>query len=233
MIRWVTVEQAAEITKSDEDRAQRHLNRHFVRFFYFLAHLGGLGLIILGVLDSSFLFVPFGNDLLVIALSARRHTSMPYYALMAAAGSCLGCVLTSEVGRKGGEKGLDVHVPRKRLEYVKQRIQRRGGWALAFASLMPPPFPFTPFVLVASALNYPRKRLLTVIGASRLVRFLLEGTLAIFIGRRMLSIARLPAVQDVVWGLVAISIVGSVVSVYGWVKKSRTAAGERRRDKSR
>ena len=186
-----------------------------------LAHLGGLGLVILGVLDSSFLFVPFGNDLLVIVLSARHHAWMPYYALMAAAGSCLGCALTSEVGRKGGEKGLDARVPRKRLEYLKQRIKTRAGWALAFASLMPPPFPFTPFILVASALKYPRKRLLAVIGVSRLVRFAVEGTLAILIGREIIRIAQSRAVQNSIWALVVVSLMGSVASVYSWVRKSR------------
>jgi membrane protein YqaA with SNARE-associated domain len=203
------------------------LNRRLIHFYLLLAHLGGLGLIVLGVLDSSFLFVPFGNDLLVVALSARHHASMPYYALMAAAGSCLGCALTSEIGRKGGEKGLDSHLPRKRLEYLKQRIKQRAGWALAFASLMPPPFPFTPFILVASALKYPRKKLLTVVGVSRLVRFLIEGTLAILVGRRILKIAQSSAVQDGVWVLVVISIVGSAVSVYGWIKKSRSAIGRK------
>ena len=206
------------------------MNKHFARLFHLLVHLGGPGLIILGLLDSSFLFVPFGNDLLVIALTARQHAAMPYYALMAAAGSCLGCALTSEIGRKGGEKGLDTRVPRKRLNYVKRRIKERGGWALAFASLMPPPFPFTPFILVAAALKYPRKKLLAVIGASRLARFLLEGTLAIFIGGRVLAIARTSAVQDSVWALVVISIVGSVISIYRWVKKSGTAAGRRQRE---
>lgn len=150
---------------------------------------------------------------------------MPYYALMAAAGSCLGCALTSEVGRKGGEKGLDRHVSRKRLDYLKRRIQQRGAWALAFASLMPPPFPFTPFILVASALRYPRKKLLAVIGASRLVRFLIEGSLAVLVGRQILRIAQSAAVQDTIWGLIVVSILGSGISVYGWVKKSRSAGG--------
>lgn len=203
------------------------MNRRLIHFYMLLAHLGGLGLVVLGVLDSSFLFVPFGNDLLVVALSARHHASMPYYAVMAAAGSCLGCALTSEIGRKGGEKGLDSHLPRKRLEYLKQRIKQRAGWALAFASLMPPPFPFTPFILVASALKYPRKKLLAVVGVSRLVRFLIEGTLAIVVGRGILRIAQSSAVQDSVWALVVISIVGSAVSVYGWIKKSRSAIGRK------
>jgi membrane protein YqaA with SNARE-associated domain len=178
----------------------------------------------LGVLDSSFLVAPFGNDLLVIALTVRRHVAMPYYAFMAASGSCLGCALTSEIGRKGGEKGLDTHVPRKRLDYLKQRIKQRGGWALVFASLMPPPFPFTPFILAAGALNFPRKRLLVLVGVSRLVRFLIVGTLAIVFGRHILRIARSPAVEDGVWILIFISILASFISIYGWIRKSRKGA---------
>ena len=44
-----------------------------------LMHLGGVGLLIMGVLDSSFLVLPLGNDLLVIALTARQHMKVFYY----------------------------------------------------------------------------------------------------------------------------------------------------------
>ena len=37
-----------------------------------LFHAGGLGLLTLGAFDSSPLVVPMGNDLLVLALSARQ-----------------------------------------------------------------------------------------------------------------------------------------------------------------
>src|ERR1017187_1182817 len=40
--------------------------------FAFFLHIGGFGLVILGVLDSSFFFLPFGNDLLLVVLVARR-----------------------------------------------------------------------------------------------------------------------------------------------------------------
>jgi hypothetical protein len=33
-----------------------------------MVHLGGLGQLVLGVMDSSFLFMPLGNDLLMIVL---------------------------------------------------------------------------------------------------------------------------------------------------------------------
>jgi membrane protein YqaA with SNARE-associated domain len=192
-----------------------------VNHFYFaLAHMGGFGLLTLGVLDSSFLVLPLGNDLLVVAMTARKHILMPYYASMATLGSLLGCGTLDAIGRRGGERELEKHLPRKRLEYVMRRIKKNAAWALAFACLMPPPFPFTPFVVAASASNYPRKKLFAVIGVSRLARFSAEGVLAILIGERILKIARSRPVEDAILALIAISVVAGVVSVYGWIKRS-------------
>ena len=47
----------------------------FRPLFILLLHAGGLGLIILGILDSSFLFLPFGNDLLVGLLYSQYNFS--------------------------------------------------------------------------------------------------------------------------------------------------------------
>ena len=40
--------------------------------FALVLKFGGLGLLVLGILDSSFLFAPWGNDLLVVAMTARH-----------------------------------------------------------------------------------------------------------------------------------------------------------------
>jgi membrane protein YqaA with SNARE-associated domain len=192
--------------------------------FGILAHLGGLGLVALGILDSSFLFMPLGNDILMIALTARRHGHMPYYALMATAGSVLGCVLVDLVSRKGGEKGLERRLSRRRLEYVKRKVSNNAAWALGFASLMPPPFPFTPFVIAASALQYPRKKLFAVIAATRFVRFLGAGIVGIVFGRRIIHMAENPVFQYSMLGLLAVFAVGSVLSIVHWVRRSKHAS---------
>lgn len=188
----------------------------------FFASLGGFGLLLLGILDSSFLmFLPLGNDLLIVALSARHHERMPYYALMATAGSVLGCLFTDWVSRKGGEKGLESRVKGRTLAYVKRKVEKKAGPALALASLMPPPFPFTAFVIVSAALQYPRAKLLGIIAAARLVRFFAEGFLAIRFGKRILEMANQPVVQGTIIAVVVISIAGSVYSIYSWVQSSR------------
>jgi membrane protein YqaA with SNARE-associated domain len=208
---------------------------HFLHHLYTVfSHHGGTGLLLLGVLDSSILFIPLGNDLLMIALSARKHILIPYYAAMAAAGSVLGCLTIDLFVRKGGEKEIEKHVPRKRFEYVKQRMEKNAAKALAFASLMPPPFPFTPFVAATSALQYPRRKFLSVIGVARLVRFSIEGALAIFVGKRLLKVAAHSSAFEYVIGLlIGVCVLGSVLSVYRWISQSRRATGSRQPAKAR
>jgi membrane protein YqaA with SNARE-associated domain len=199
----------------------KHLTQVFAAFFW---HLGGPGLLLLGILDSSFLFAPLGNDLLVVAMTARSHstTLMLYYAVMSTIGSVLGCLLLDLVFRKAGESKLEKHLSPKRLAYVKRKVGNNAAWTLIVASIAPPPFPFTPFVMAASALQYSRARLLLFTGIARLFRFTTLGVLALYFGKRILSWIQAPAVQWVLIGLVVVCVVGSVVSVWGWIKRSRT-----------
>lgn len=192
--------------------------------FIFFVHLGGLGQLILGVLDSSFLVMPLGNDLLMVVLSVEKHQWMVYYAAMATVGSVIGCLLMDVIVRKHGEEGLEKYISMKRLGYVKKKVTRSAGWALTVASIMPPPFPFTPFVAAAAALQYPRKKLLTVIAITRMARFTAVGYLAIVFGHRILRWARSPYLQDAVIALIVVCVVGSAVSVVGWIKRSKFKA---------
>lgn len=193
--------------------------------FAFVLKFGGVGLLVIGILDSSFLFAPWGNDLLLVALTARRPElfRMLYYAMLSTAGSVLGCLLLDVTLRPLGAKGLEKHLSQKRLSRIRAKVGKKVGRALAVASLAPPPFPFTAFVMAASALQYPRDRLLLVIGVTRMVRFVLFGLLALRFGERILSWAQHPIVQTLLMILIVVSIIGSVISVYGWIKRSRSA----------
>jgi membrane protein YqaA with SNARE-associated domain len=201
----------------------KHLTKVLFALFW---KFGGPGLLVLGILDSSFIFAPLGNDLLVVAMTARYRSvpGMIYYAAMSTIGSVLGCLLVDLVLRRAGEKGLEKHLPKRRLEYVKRKVTKNAAWALVVASIAPPPFPFTPFVMAAAALQYPRKRMLAVVGAGRMVRFTALGVLALFFGRRILRWAENDVVQWVMIGFLVLCIIGSVISVWGWVKRSRSAA---------
>ena len=199
--------------------------RGLTRFhiFHLLIGLGGPGLLALGVLDSSFLFAPWGNDLLLVAIVTRhpRIDYMFYLAGMSAVGSLLGCLLLDLTMRRLGEAGLTKYLSARRLKSVRKKVEHNAGRALAVASLAPPPFPFTPFVMAAAALQYSRARLLAVVGSARLVRFVIVGALALRFGRRILQWARLPVVQGLLIGLIVVCTVGSIISVYEWIRHSR------------
>lgn len=195
------------------DQIARHL-------FVFFAALGGFGLLGVGVL-TSFILVPFGHDLLMVAMTARHRNLMFYYAAMSAAGSVIGALLIDLVFRKGGESRLVKQLPPKRLDYIKRKVSASAGPAIALAALVPPPFPYSPFIMAASALQYPRKKLLALIGIFRMIRFSALGALAVIFGPRILRMAEQPAVQIVVVALLVLAIVGSALSIYRWVKRSR------------
>ena len=197
-----------------------HVLRALALFFF---SLGGFGLLLLGILDSSFLlFLPLGNDLLVIALTAAHPNRMLYYVVMATVGSVVGVSFTHWVSAKGGRKGLEGDRKNKRLAYVERKVKENGGIAIAVAALMPPPFPFTTFIVVAAALQFPRRKMLAIIAGCRGLRFVIEGSLALIYGRRIIQMAQSPYVQGFIITLVVISMVGSAWSIFSWVRKSRT-----------
>jgi membrane protein YqaA with SNARE-associated domain len=198
----------------------KHLTGVLLAFFW---KFGGIGLLVLGILDSSFLFAPLGNDLLVVAITARRRSVplMLYYSAMSTIGSVLGCLLVDMVLRPAGERGLEKHLTRRRLQYVRDKVGRNAAWALVIASIAPPPFPFTPFVMAAAALQYPRKRMLAIVGAARMFRFTCLGVLAMLFGTRILRWAAGSVVQGFLVGLIVVCVVGSVISVVGWIRRSR------------
>lgn len=200
---------------------------HFAHaLFAFVLKFGGWGLLVLGILDSSFLFAPWGNDLLVVAMTARypNDEKMLYYAAMSTVGSVLGCLLLDVTMRPLGAHGLEKYIPARKLKRVKNKVEHNAGQTLAVASLVPPPFPFTIFVIAAAALQYSRARLLGVIGVTRMLRFTLLGILALRYGTKILRWSRNPVAQGVVIGLIVVCTVGSVVSVYRWIHRARSSA---------
>jgi membrane protein YqaA with SNARE-associated domain len=189
-------------------------------FHYFL-RMGGFGLVGFGILDSSFLFLPLGNDLLLIVLTARKPELFWYYALMATLGSAIGCTLTDAVSRKLGEAGMEKLANPDRVKAVQKRIEKHAWWALGMAALLPPPFPFTVFLIAASGLQMPRWKTLAPVCTGRLVRFFVLALLALKYGRHILRISRRPEVEYVMIGLAVISIIGSVFSILKWVRSTR------------
>jgi membrane protein YqaA with SNARE-associated domain len=162
----------------------------FRPFLLFLLHLGYFGPVLMGALDSSFLFLPFGNDLLVVVLVARNHHGLPWYVLTAACGSTVGVLGLVLVARKIGEAGIKNMAGTKRFDQLSRLIKKRGAIAIALACIAPPPFPFTMVIAASAALDYSLVRICLINFFCRGVRFVILGLLAIEYGKNFLKIGK-------------------------------------------
>jgi membrane protein YqaA with SNARE-associated domain len=183
--------------------------------------LGLFGLFLMSALDSSFLVLPFGNDLLLIALVSRNRESLIWivYVIVSALGSVVGVLFVDLVMRKAGEAGLERFVSRKRIDKLKAKIENKGGITVFVATLIPPPFPFTPVVMTASALQSPRGKLLIAVFLGRLVRFGIEAVLALYFGRQLIAFIDSDVVTYIVYALIGIAIILSTLSLMRWLKR--------------
>jgi membrane protein YqaA with SNARE-associated domain len=159
---------------------------HAVRHWFFT--LGGPGLILLGLIDSSFIPVPGSMDAMTIVLAAHDRAWWPYYAVMATAGSVIGAYLTYRIARNRGEKTLKDRLSPRNAKKVTKAFERWGFGAIVIPALLPPPMPMVPFVIAAGALQYSPKRFLAAMSAGRLVRYCILAYLGAAYGRRIFKI---------------------------------------------
>ena len=184
--------------------------------------MGIPGLFLMSALDSSFLVLPFGNDLLLIALVSSNRESLIWigYVLVSAAGSVLGVFVLDLLMRKAGEKGLERFVKPKKLERIKQKLENKLGITVFVTTLLPPPFPFTPVIMTASALQCSRPKLLAAVFVGRILRYTTEAILALYFGRQVIAYFNSDVVTYIVYGLIALAIVLSTLSLLRWFRRS-------------
>lgn len=154
------------------------------------SELGGLGLFIIALLDSSFLSFPQINDLLIIYLSTRYPERMPYYATMTTLGSLVGCFLLYAVARKGGEAFLRRRFSGARVTRGMALYQRHGLLAVVIPSLLPPPTPFKLFVLLAGAAGVSPWKFGAAVAIGRGIRYFGQGYLAVLYGEQAAEIVK-------------------------------------------
>lgn len=183
----------------------------------YLIAFGPFGLFAVAVLDSSFVPLPSSADALMLLLTAAHPRWMVFYAIVATAGSTVGCWLLYSASRRAGRRALSRFSESKQRR-VKGLIDRYDVLSVLVASVLPPPFPFKLFVITAGVFRFSLTRFLTAIVVGRGFRFLLEGYFAIRYGAQ----AKVFLAKYYPWiglGLAVIIIVG-FLSRSLWKRKS-------------
>jgi membrane protein YqaA with SNARE-associated domain len=183
-----------------------NLNSWKQKIVAYASGLGAPGLFLISFLDSSVLSFPIINDLLLIELSIQHPARMPVYALMAASGSVLGCVLLYFLARMGGE----AYFHRKagaRAHAIRHWVERNGFGGMLIAALLPPPTPFKIFVFAAGVFEAPLAGFTSAITLARLFRYFGVGYLAVRFGADAMPylVAHKLQATVLVIGLVAVS----------------------------
>jgi membrane protein YqaA with SNARE-associated domain len=178
-----------------------------------VSSLGGLGLIAVGIADSSLVPLPGSMDVFTIWLSANNRNLWFYYAAMATLGALIGGYITYAIARQGGKEALEHRFDKQKAEKLFKKFERRGFWAVAIACMLPPPFPLVPVLLAAGALQYERKKFIGAIAAGRGIRFTVVAGMGAIYGDAIVAFFH-QYYRPALYMLIALAIIGSIVALY-------------------
>lgn len=189
-------------------------------FFNILIGLGFVGVFILALLDSTFVFfLPFALDTVLIILISRHREWMPLYALVSIAGSVAGCALTFWLISKASEETLEKKLPKAKFDQVRKKLSEKGFAGMVVTSLLPPPFPFTAFVMAAAVGHMPPRKTFAAISIGRTVRYFLEGVLALILGRQLLRLFESHTFKAAMLSLFVFALIGTILTIMKWVRR--------------
>jgi membrane protein YqaA with SNARE-associated domain len=191
-----------------------------VPIWHRLRRLGGPGLILLGVADNSVIPLTGSMDVLTIWLAARHHEPWPYYALMATIGAVIGGYITYALSRKGGKETMERKLSRKRAKQVSKAFERWGFFAVAIPALLPPPFPFVPFLIAAGAGQYSRAKFVGALTVGRGVRYSIAAFLGFHYGTHILRFFN-QYYKPAVGILVGLAVIGAILSLIQYLRMKK------------
>lgn len=176
-----------------------------------LRHLGPIGEVLLGVADASVIPTPGSLDILIILLVAGEPQHWWVYVLAATLGSTLGAYITFRIGEKTGKEGLEKRIPEKKLKKVYRWSEKYGVGAVAVPALLPPPFPLSPFLLAAGAMQVPKEKFLSAYAAGRVVRYGIVAWLGRMYGNSLIHGLQHYS-KPIIWALIGLAALGGIAA---------------------
>jgi len=194
-----------------------------VSVWNWLRHLGGVGLILLGLADNSVVPLPGSMDVLTILLAARHKHLWWYYAFMATVGAVIGGYITYGLARKGGKEAFERKLSKSRADKIFKRFEKWGFFAVAVPAILPPPFPIVPFLLAAGAMQYSRQKFVAALALGRGVRFTILAGLGAIYGRHIVRFFT-KYYKPALVVLIALAVIAGVLSLVQYYRYKNRAA---------
>jgi membrane protein YqaA with SNARE-associated domain len=192
----------------------------YLTIWSWLERLGGIGLVLLGLVDNSPIPLPGSMDALTIILSAHQRGWWLYYAGMATLGSLIGGYLAYALGHEGGKESLQKKISQQRAEKIYQRFEKHGSWALFVPALLPPPVPYSPFLIAAGALHYPKKKFFLAVGVARGIRYGALAYLGSIYGKQIFGFFQ-QYYRPLLWVLIGLGVAGGIAALWWTWKRKR------------
>src|SRR6266851_4545648 len=188
-----------------------------------LVHLGGPGLILLGLAYNSPIPLPGSMDVVTILLAAHHRNLWVYYAMMATAGGVLGGYLTYRMARKGGKETLEKRFSQRNTTRVYAIFERWGLVSVAIPAILPPPFPIVPMLLAAGAMQYPTRKFVAALAVGRGIRYTILAYLGAHYGRHIVRLFAL-YYWPVLIVLIAFSVLGGLYGLFEYKRRQKLEA---------
>ena len=194
------------------------------KLWSWLRHLGGPGLLLLGLADNSLIPLPGSMDVLTIWFAVHHHNDWLYYATMATLGAVVGGYVTYRLARKGGKAALEHRLGHRGAGAFYQRFERWGFWAVAVPAILPPPFPLVPFILAAGAMQYSRKKFVAALALGRSLRYGILAYLGVHYGRHFLRFFN-KYTKPTLFVLIGMSLVAGIAALVAYLRHRHEGEG--------
>jgi membrane protein DedA with SNARE-associated domain len=115
---------------------------------------------------------------------------------------------------------MERKLSKRRAAKVSKTFERWGFFAVAVPALMPPPFPFVPFLLAAGAMQYPKAKFAGALMVGRGVRYSIAAWLGFHYGvhiLRFFSRYYKPAIAI----LIGLAVIGAVLSLIQYMRMKK------------
>jgi membrane protein YqaA with SNARE-associated domain len=155
-------------------------------FGSWLAGFGVFGIFALTMADALVPLLPI-PDLALIAISVQNPKLWLFYALVAALGSTTGSMIFYGFVRLASRRFVK-SLSAARFKKIERLLGRYDILILIGAAVLPPPFPFKPFVICAGLISFQWWRLFVGLLIGRFIRYGVLACLGVYYGATALKV---------------------------------------------